>query len=184
MALLVGILRETDNGERRVALSPTVAGKLAGLGCELQLAAGAGGAAGLPDTAYAPARIVPDNPAALVGAGLVLAVQMPDPALLDTLAADTVLIGLLAPHRQPEAVRRLAERRITSFAMELVPRISRAQSMDALSSQAAVAGYRGALLAAQMLPRFFPMLTTAAGTIRPARVLVIGAGTIDRKSVV
>lgn len=176
MALVVGILRETAAGERRVALSPAVAGKLASLGCEVRLAAGAGAAAGIPDSAYAPLPLAADNSATLAGAGLVLAVQLPEPALLETLTAGTVLIGLLAPHRHPQQVQHLAERGITSFAMELVPRISRAQSMDALSSQAAVAGYRGALLAAQLLPRFFPMLTTAAGTIRPARVLVIGAG--------
>lgn len=176
MTLGVGILRETAAGERRVALSPSVAGKLADLGCAPRLAAGAGAAAGIPDSAYAPLPLVADNAAALAGVGLVLCVQMPEAALLDRLSANTVLIGLLAPYRHPREIQILAKRGVTSFAMELVPRISRAQSMDALSSQAAVAGYRGALLAAQLLPRFFPMLTTAAGTIRPARVLVIGAG--------
>jgi NAD(P) transhydrogenase subunit alpha len=112
----------------------------------------------------------------IAASDLLLAVQPLDPAVASRLKPGSVLIGYLAPHAQPALVRALKERKVTSFAMELVPRISRAQSMDALSSQAAVSGYKAVLLAAVELDKFFPMLTTAAGTIRPATVLVIGAG--------
>ena len=114
--------------------------------------------------------------AVLAGADLLFTVQPPDAAVVARLKAGTMIAGFLAPHSQSPLVRAMKERRITSFAMELVPRISRAQSMDALSSQAAVAGYKAVLIGAAALDKFFPMLTTAAGTIRPATVLVIGAG--------
>ena len=114
--------------------------------------------------------------AVLAGADLLFTVQPPDVASVARLKQGAIVAGFLAPHAQAPLVRALKEKRITSFAMELVPRISRAQSMDALSSQAAVAGYKAVLLAASALDKFFPMLTTAAGTIRPATVLVIGAG--------
>lgn len=176
MPLTVAAVRETAEGERRVALTPAVAGKLAEKGCRPLLEREAGASAGLPDAAYEQADIAPDAASAVADAGLVFCVQLPGDAVLDAMPRGAVLAGLLAPHRHPRRIAELARRGITAFAMELVPRISRAQSMDALSSQAAVAGYRAALLAAEHLPRFFPMLTTAAGTIRPARVLVIGAG--------
>lgn len=176
MPLTLGVSRETAAGERRVALTPAVAAKLAGPGLTIRLQSGAGRAAGIPDSAYDGVALVPDAGEVLSAGGLQFRVQCPGEDEIKLLPAGTVLVGLLAPHWHPQRIAALRDRGITSFAMELVPRISRAQSMDALSSQAAVAGYRAALIAAGELRRFFPMLTTAAGTIRPAKVLIIGAG--------
>ena len=176
MAVRVGVPKETTPGERRVALVPDVAARLIKLGAEVLVQRGAGAATHYPDEAYEGCRLVDDAAALLGEADVVLKVQPPSLEEIDAMREGATLIGFLAPHRDPERVARLRDRRITAFAMELVPRISRAQSMDALSSQAAVAGYKAALLAANLTGRFFPMLTTAAGTIRPAKVLVIGAG--------
>ncbi|HKK14291.1 MAG TPA: Re/Si-specific NAD(P)(+) transhydrogenase subunit alpha [Gammaproteobacteria bacterium] len=176
MPIRVAVPKELATGERRVALIPAVAERIVQLGAEVLVQRGAGAGAYFPDDAYEAARLV-DDAAALYGeADIVLKVQPPTEDEIGQMREGAALVGSLLPHRHPERVAALRDRRITSFAMELVPRISRAQSMDVLSSQAAVAGYKAALMAADRTARFFPMLTTAAGTIRPARVLVIGAG--------
>ena len=160
-----------------MALAPDAVRALVQAKLEVAVQAGAGAAAGFDDASYtaAGARIVPGAEAAL-GADLVLKVAPPSDAELARLRAGAALIGFLRPFDAPQLARALAERRVTAFAMELMPRITRAQSMDALSSQANLAGYRAVLLAAGSLPRIFPMIVTAAGTIQAARVFVIGAG--------
>ncbi len=176
MPVTIGVLKETVPGENRVAVVPEVATRLAALGARLLIERGAGAGARFPDDFYKDGSFADSADAVLESADLLLAVQPLDPAVAGRLKSGSMLIGFLAPHAQPALIRALRDRRITSFAMELVPRISRAQSMDALSSQAAVSGYKAALIGAAALDKFFPMLTTAAGTIRPATVLVIGAG--------
>ncbi len=176
MPATIGVLKETVRGENRVAVVPEVATRLAALGAKLLIERGAGSAARFPDALYTDAVIADGADAVLSGSDLLFTVQPPDTAAIARLKPGAVVVGFLAPHAQADLVRALKDRRLTSFAMELVPRISRAQSMDALSSQAAVSGYKAVLLAAAALDKFYPMLTTAAGTIRPATVLVIGAG--------
>jgi H+-translocating NAD(P) transhydrogenase subunit alpha len=166
----VGVVRETAPGERRVALVPETAGKLGAAGFEVVVEPGAGAAASFPDQAYLDAGATTGSP---WEAEVVVAVRRPDPALL---RSGQLLIAYLEPLSDREGVEQLAARGVTAFAMESIPRITRAQSMDALSSQATVGGYKATLLAAEHLPRFFPMLMTAAGTVTPAKVLVIGAG--------
>jgi H+-translocating NAD(P) transhydrogenase subunit alpha len=170
--------KESSGGERRVALVPESTGRLVKAGSQVDVEQGAGAAAGFADAAYlaAGAQIVADRGALLGGAELVACVQPLPAAELDTLKPGTVLIGMLRPLTSPEYVRSLAAAGVRAVSMELVPRITRAQKMDALSSQATVAGYRAVLLAAARHSKFFPMLMTAAGTIPPARVLVLGAG--------
>lgn len=172
----LAVLRETAPNERRVALVPALVSRFQALGLEPVLEAGAGDAAGIPDSSYSDVHFEKTAAEVIRNADLLLCVQPPPDHVLAALPPSAILVGLLQPFQGPEKLRRLAEKGITSFAMELVPRISRAQSMDALSSQAACAGYQAALIAASELDRFLPMLTTAAGTVRPARVLVIGAG--------
>jgi NAD(P) transhydrogenase subunit alpha len=176
MPLQIGVVKENAPGESRVALTPDVVNKLASLGVALHLERGAGKSSHFDDGAYG--SVIMHSPAAevLAAADVLVTVQPPTDAEIEALKPEATVIGFMQAHRRIDMVRRLCERRITSFAMELVPRISRAQSMDALSSQAAAAGYKAALLGAVELDKFFPMLTTAAGTIRPALVLVIGAG--------
>ncbi|CCQ48429.1 alanine dehydrogenase/PNT, N-terminal domain protein [Pseudarthrobacter siccitolerans] len=172
----LGIPRERREGERRVAATPESAKQLVALGVELLIEAGAGTAAGHPDTAYlqAGAQIVPELDLAQLD---VLAHVRPlDPNTVRSLKRGAVTAGLASPSSELPTVEALADAGVTAFALELVPRISRAQSMDALSSQALVAGYRCVLEAAIRLPRFFPLYMTAAGTVPPARVLVLGAG--------
>jgi len=176
MPIRVAVPRETTPGERRVALIPEVVRKLAKLDIEVLVEAGAGVNAHYPDAEYDAARIVTDTTAMYSEADVVLTVQPPSAEAIDKLREGTLVIGLLLPFQRLEHITRLKERNITSFAMELVPRISRAQSMDVLSSQAAVAGYKAVLMAANLSGRFFPMLTTAAGTIRPVKAVIIGAG--------
>jgi len=176
MPIRVAIPKETLPREHRVSLVPEVARRLAKLDIEVVVESGAGNAAHYPDADYDSARIVSDTDSLYGEADIVLAVQPPSLEAIDRMREGTILIGLLLPFHRLEHIERLKERNITSFAMELVPRISRAQSMDALSSQAAVAGYKAVLLAANLSGRFFPMLTTAAGTIRPAKAVIIGAG--------
>ena len=176
MPVTIGVLKETVPGENRVAVVPEVATRLAALGARLLLERGAGASARFPDALYKDVSFVDSADAVLESADLLFAVQPLDPAIAGRLKSGSTLVGFLAPHTQQALVRALCDRRVTSFAMELVPRISRAQSMDALSSQAAVSGYKAVLIGAAALDKFFPMLTTAAGTIRPATVLVIGAG--------
>jgi NAD(P) transhydrogenase subunit alpha len=166
----VGVVRETAPGERRVALVPETVGKLAASGFDVVVEPGAGAPASFPDEAYTAAGATLGSP---WDADAVVAVRKPDAALL---REGQLLVGFLDPLADREGVDRLSERGVVAFAMESVPRLTRAQSMDALSSQATVSGYKGALLAAEHLPRFFPMLMTAAGTVPPAKVLVIGAG--------
>jgi H+-translocating NAD(P) transhydrogenase subunit alpha len=169
----VGIGRETAPGERRVALVPETVGKLAAAGFEVVVERGAGEAAAFPDDAFTTAGATLGPP---WDAELVAKVRKPDEAEVARLREGQILIGFLDPLADPEGVARLASRGVVAFAMESIPRITRAQPMDALSSQATVGGYKAALLAAEQLPRFFPMLMTAAGTVPPAKVLVIGAG--------
>jgi NAD(P) transhydrogenase subunit alpha len=173
----IGVPKETAAGERRVALVPEVVGKLSGQGHEVLVQRGAGAGALIPDQAFADAGAqLVDDAAVALGADLVVKVAAPSAEEIVRLGSDSVLIGFLGPLTNGEGVRAIAAAGVTSFAMEAVPRISRAQSMDALSSQANIAGYRSALIGAQELGRFYPMLMTAAGTIRPATVLVLGAG--------
>jgi NAD(P) transhydrogenase subunit alpha len=173
----VAVPKETAIGERRVALTPDVVGRLYKEGWQVRLETSAGLEAHFPDEAYrkAGAEILPRDQL-FQGAQVVFTVQPLEQADLGRLEAGTVLAGLLAPHRSPERVQAMARGRLSAIAMELIPRITRAQSMDVLSSQATVAGYVATLIAAQSSSRFFPMLTTAAGTIRPAKVLVMGVG--------
>ena len=175
MTVTVGVLTETAPNETRVAVVPEVASKLKALGATLLMQSGAGRLAQFPDNSFTGVEFA-DAATILARADVLLKVQPPSPAEIGALKSGAVVIGFMQAYARPDIVKALRDRRITSFAMELVPRISRAQSMDALSSQAAVAGYKAVLIAANALEKFFPMLTTAAGTIRPASVLVIGAG--------
>jgi proton-translocating NAD(P)+ transhydrogenase subunit alpha len=170
--------KETAEDERRVALVPDTATKLIAAGLEVSLESGAGEAAFLGDDAYEKAgvKIATGAAAVLKDAGAVLKVQAPSAAEVDLLKSGAVLISFLQPATQGDIVKALAKRGVTAFSLELVPRISRAQSMDALSSQASAAGYKAVLIAAGRLGKFFPMMMTAAGTVAPARVLVMGAG--------
>jgi len=174
----VSVPKETRPGERRVALVPDVAGKLSDAGFEVLVQAGAGAEAHLADGAYSEkgATVVADAGELLRQGDVVLKVNAPEGAELDAIREGAIVIGFLSPFNSPDLVRRLTERGITSFSVELIPRTTRAQSMDALSSQAVVAGYRATLAAARQLGKFFPMLITAAGTAAPSRVLVLGAG--------
>ena len=173
----VAVPKESGAGERRVALVPDAVGRLAPRGFSIAIERDAGREAGFLDEDYAAAGAeVVSREELLGGADAVLRVGRPSAAEVDELPSGTVLIGFLAPLTDPEGIERLAARGITGFAMESIPRITRAQAMDALSSQANVAGYKAALVAAARLPRFFPMLMTAAGTVAPAKVLVLGAG--------
>ena len=175
MATTVAAVRETAAGERRVALTPEVAKKLKVRGADVVIEPGAGASAYFPDAAYANVETA-DARGALARADVLLCVQPPTLEQIAQLKEGAVVIGHLQPHLSPERTKVLRDRRITSFAMELLPRTTRAQAMDVLSSQAAVAGYKAVLIAAEAAPKFFPMLTTAAGTIRPSKVLVVGAG--------
>ncbi|HXQ64575.1 MAG TPA: NAD(P) transhydrogenase subunit alpha [Steroidobacteraceae bacterium] len=174
--IVVGVPRETQTGENRVALVPEIAVKYAAAGARILVERGAGAAAQFPDAGYKNVEFADDAASVYARADLLLKVQPLTPAEAGLLRSGAVHAGFMQPHNNLAAVRVLRDRKLTSFAMELVPRISRAQSMDALSSQAAIAGYKAVLIAANTLDRFFPMLTTAAGTIRPAQVLVIGVG--------
>lgn len=175
MPLTVGVLKETMQGETRVALTPEISAKLQKLGVAIVMERGAGEASQLQDDEYAGVRIT-DSADVLKSCGLLLTVQPVPATTAEKLADESVVAGLMYGHLNRDLVKSLQKKRHTGFAMELIPRISRAQSMDVLSSQAATAGYQAALIAARTLDKFFPMLTTAAGTIRPAQVLVIGAG--------
>jgi H+-translocating NAD(P) transhydrogenase subunit alpha len=182
--MLIAVPREIVPGERRVALVPKSVGQLTGAGHEVLVQASAGAAAAYPDEAYtaAGATVVPATDDLYGRAQVVLKVRRPDtdPATgrneAELLSAGAILVAFLDPVRGLDTIRLLADRRVSSFAMELMPRITRAQDMDALSAMSTVAGYHATLMAAVRLPRFFPLLMTAAGTITPARVLVLGAG--------
>jgi NAD(P) transhydrogenase subunit alpha len=175
----IGVPKETTEGEHRVAMVPEVVGRLLSStdGLEILVQRGAGAGALIPDSAYeeAGAKLVQSADEAL-GADVVVKVAAPNAQETAQLRSDSVLIAFLGPLTNGEGVKAIAATGATSFALEAVPRISRAQSMDALSSQANISGYRAALIGAQELGRYYPMLMTAAGTIRPATVLVLGAG--------
>ena len=175
MSITVSALRETAAGERRVAITPEVAKKLRGKGLRVLLEHGAGAAAGFPDASYAEVEFA-SAADVLAQADLLTCVLPPEDAALAHLREGAIVLGQLRPHGAAARIAALAQKKLTAFALELLPRTTRAQAMDVLSSQAAVAGYRAMLIAADNAPKFFPMLTTAAGTIRPSRVLVIGAG--------
>jgi NAD(P) transhydrogenase subunit alpha len=176
--LKVAIPKETTPDERRVALVPDTAAKLIAASLEVCVESGAGAAAYIPDDAYERSGVKVVNGAEdlLKDADAALKVQAPAVSEVELLKGGSVLISFLQPATQADNVRALAKRGVTAFSLELVPRISRAQSMDALSSQASAAGYKAVLIAANRLGKFFPMMMTAAGTVAPARVLVMGAG--------
>ena len=176
MPVTIGGLRERAPGETRVSLVPEIADKFAALGARVLLERGAGVSAQFPDALYKKVEWADSAEAVLAAADVLLTVQPLSIAQIQGLKSGAVVVGFMQAHAQLDMVRALLEQQITGFAMELVPRISRAQSMDALSSQAAIGGYKAALIAANTLDRFLPMLTTAAGTIRPATVLIIGVG--------
>lgn len=169
---------ETRSGELRVAVVPDLVGKLLSLGLEVVVESGAGEASGAPDSAYvaAGAKITKRITAELKTADIVASVRPLTPARAKTLQPGAVTVSFLAPSTDRAEIQALAKAGVTSLSFELVPRISRAQSMDALTSQALCTGYRAALVGAELLPKFFPMLMTAAGTVQPANVLVLGAG--------
>ncbi|GHA89666.1 NAD(P) transhydrogenase subunit alpha [Cognatilysobacter bugurensis] len=177
-ACTIGVLRETAPGERRVAATPDTVRRLVALGARVQVQSGAGGGAHFPDAAYADAgaSVIDDAEAIAQNAAVILCVQAPDASLLQRLREGAVLVGHLALGGDDARGEAIASRGIVAFPLERLPRTTRAQAMDVLSSQAGMAGYKAVLIAAQLAPRFFPMLTTAAGTIRPSKVLVIGAG--------
>jgi NAD(P) transhydrogenase subunit alpha len=176
MPLKMAVPKETYAGERRVALVPAIADRFAKLGVEVLIQSGAGAGCHIADADYTSATIVDSAESLYREADVVLRVQPPTEDEIAAMKEGCVVAGMMLPSRYPERVANMRDRRLLSFAMELVPRISRAQSMDVLSSQASVAGYKAVLMAANISTIFFPMLTTAAGTIRPARVLIIGAG--------
>jgi H+-translocating NAD(P) transhydrogenase subunit alpha len=176
MTLTVAVLKESADGERRIALDPGSANKLAKRDIRVLVQRGAGDAAGFADSQFTSAEFM-DKAEEIAGqADVLMWVQAPESAVIGQMKRGSVGMGLAFAHRNPALVDALNQNSISCLAMELVPRISRAQSMDVLSSQATVAGYKAVLRAATLAPRLFPMLTTAAGTLRPARVVVIGAG--------
>jgi len=172
----VAVPRETREGEKRVALVPDVISKLSKLGYEVHIESGAGVESQASDALYTSAGATVVNGEVLSGADVVLSVQPLTPAQMAKLKKGAVTISFLSPTTAADSVDAAATAGVTAFSLELVPRISRAQSMDALSSQALCAGYRAALVGAELSPRFFPLLMTAAGTVTPAQVLVLGAG--------
>jgi len=178
MTVVVAVPKEQVPDELRVATVPEVVKKLSQSGYEVRIEHDAGTGAYYPDDLFtgAGAKIVSNRTDLFTGARIVLHVQPPTVAEIDQLAEGTIVIGFMNPARNLDVVARMRERKITAFALELVPRITRAQSMDALSSQATAGGYSAAILGASNCPKFLPMLTTAAGTIRPATVLILGAG--------
>ncbi len=178
MSIRVAVPKEQARDEHRVALTPDVVARMIKQGFAVAVEAGAGVAASFPDTAYveAGAEIVADAAELHRDADVIVRVQPPDAAGAAHCRRGQLLIAFLQPHRNDDLIRALRDAGVTAFSMERVPRITRAQAMDALSSQGTVAGYKAALIAADASPYFFPMLTTAAGTIRPAKVLILGAG--------
>jgi NAD(P) transhydrogenase subunit alpha len=172
----VFVPREEGAGELRVAATPETVKRLVKEGFEVQVAAGAGEPASFSDADYRTAGATIAPAGAWPAADVVLKVAPPTPREASALRADSLLVAFMAPHRNLDAVQALAERKVSSLAMELVPRITRAQSMDALSSQASIGGYKAVLVAAARLGKYFPLLMTAAGTIRPAKVVIMGAG--------
>lgn len=181
MAVTIGVAREAAQGERRVALTPETTKKYVAAGARVRVERGAGAGAAFTDEAYAAAGAEVVDGDALADADVVLCVQ--SPANLERLKPGTVLVGALQPVAEDPRVETIRTRGIVAFPLERLPRTTRAQAMDILSSQAGMAGYKATLIAAQLAPRFFPMLTTAAGTIRPSKVLIVGAGVAGLQAV-
>lgn len=175
---VIAVPKEVAAGEKRVAMVPEVAGRLVKSGVEVRIETGAGLASYYIDSAYAAvgAKVAPGGPGLFGGTNIVAKVQPPTPQEVSMMDQGATVIALVNATRNLDSVRAMKDRNLTCFALELLPRITRAQSMDVLSSQATVAGYRAVLLAAQETPKLLPMLTTAAGTIRPANMLILGAG--------
>jgi NAD(P) transhydrogenase subunit alpha len=176
MPIKIGVPTEIRDGEQRVALVPDVVKRLLKLEVQVDIQSGAGEKAGWTDAQYSETNIVNDGTQLLGDADITLMVNPITSEQIDQLKDGSVLIGYLNPFSELERFEKLASKNVSAFSMEMVPRISRAQAMDALSSQAAIAGYKAVLMAANLLGKFFPMLTTAVGTVRPSKVLVIGAG--------
>jgi NAD(P) transhydrogenase subunit alpha len=176
MPLVIGVLKETEHGEKRVAVVPDVAKKFKALGVDLCIEQGAGAGSFFSDADYGAVSLAANKTDVFARSRIILKVLPPTPDEIRMMQEGTILIGFLHPYQDKERAWLLCDRNITSFSIELIPRISRAQSMDALSSQATVAGYQCALIAGVISPKFFPMITYAAGTLRPTRVMVIGAG--------
>ncbi|MDQ2972213.1 MAG: NAD(P)(+) transhydrogenase (Re/Si-specific) subunit alpha, partial [Pseudomonadota bacterium] len=182
MPITIAALRETADAERRVAITPETAKKYIARGLRVLLEREAGKCAGFPDDAYAGAELA-DADAVVAQVDILLCVQSLQAARIASMKEGAVLVGQLRPHGAAERLAQYARQKLTAFSLELLPRTTRAQAMDVLSSQAAVAGYRAMLIAAVAAPKFFPMLTTAAGTLRPSKVLVIGAGVAGLQAV-
>lgn len=176
MSVSIGIPKETVEGETRVALIPEVAGDLEGEGVEVIVEAGAGASAFYDDGAYEQAGVRVADRSEVMRTDILTKVQPPTSEEIGQVGEETLVVGFLDPLNAPEGIQRLADRGVSAISMEMVPRISRAQNMDALSAMSTVGGYKAVLRAADALPKFFPLLTTAAGTIRPGRVVVLGAG--------
>ncbi len=174
----VGVLRESRDAETRVALVPDLVGKYAANGHQVLIQSGAGEASGHADSAYADAgaTVLADAAAVLADAEVLIRVQVPSLEEVEAMAEGSALLAHLWPLQEHDLVKKLAERKITAFSMDMVPRITRAQAMDSLSAMSTVSGYKAVLMAAAQLGKFCPMLMTAAGTIRPSRVLILGAG--------
>ncbi|WP_159679977.1 NAD(P) transhydrogenase subunit alpha [Luteimonas sp. 9C] len=185
MSVMIGVARETAAGEQRVALTPETCKKLVAAGARVRVERGLGRAAHFSDASYADAgaTLVDDARAALSGAAVALCVRPPDVSRLQWLDPGAALVGVLQPEADRERGETIVARGLVAFPLERLPRTTRAQSMDVLSSQAGMAGYKAVLIGAQLAPRFFPMLTTAAGTIRPSKVLVVGAGVAGLQAV-
>jgi len=176
MPVKIAVLKENRPNERRVAMVPAVADKLVKLGAEIHIQSGAGAAVKLADSAFKSASFTANVNELVANADVVVAVQPPSLDVVRAMRDGAILISFVYAHKEVELVKLLRDKKITCFAMELVPRISRAQAMDALSSQAALAGYYAALLGATNLARILPMMTTAVGSVRPAKALVMGLG--------
>jgi len=176
MPISIVCIAETTSGERRVALTPETCKKLIAAGGSVSMVKGAGRSAHLADQAYTNVQLLESNDAAFAQADVLICVQSPSADQIAKMKKGAVLIGLLSPYAAAEREQALKAAQITSFPLEKLPRTTRAQSMDVLSSQAGMAGYKAVLIGAELAPRFFPMLTTSAGTIRPSKVLILGAG--------
>ena len=174
----IGVPKETAAGERRVALTPDMVGRIVGAGMEVVVESGAGEESLYTDDSYtgAGASLAPNASSLLGSVDVVLGVQAPSPEEVDMMQEGAAVIALLQPLTNLDLVRKLAQRKVTSFSMDAVPRIARAQSMDALSSMSSLAGYKAVLIAANAMGKYFPMMITAAGTYAPAKGLVLGAG--------
>lgn len=176
MSVTIAFVKETAAGERRAALSPETCKKLLALKTKILIERGAGLSAHFTDESYVGAEISDQRDEILATADILICVQTPPNSDLAKLKSGAVVMGLLAPHADAARVQSFVDKKISAFPLEKLPRTTRAQAMDVLSSQAGMAGYKAVLMAAQLAPRFFPMLTTAAGTIRPSKVLIVGAG--------